>query len=185
MQYHRAQDFEQIFALQNRNLLSVLNVSERSEGFLNTAFTVQQFQEMDQSLGVIAAVDQGQVCGYIGAGTLTFYSKFLFPAALIQYAEKLNYQQRPLISYRCCIVNPLCIEKKYRGSGIFMELSQAMCDLVSVNYEIALAFVSIANQRSLHACQKMMQIMGQFVVENEIFLALIRDLRLSLKPKIR
>ena len=183
MEYRRPstqQDYEQMVELQNRNLFSVLAPAERLDGFLNTSFTVSDFQQMNQSIGVIVAVEDNQVKGYLCAASLEYYRSFPFPAACIYQADKIQHQTRVLSDYRVCLVNPICIDQAYRGGEVFMRLCQAMLEvLAQTDYEIALAFVAKANTRSLHACQKMMNVVGQFSKNGHAFSILIRNLNRS------
>lgn len=178
MKYRRPlqADFEGMLALQNRNLLAVLTPKEQEDGFLNTAFSLENFRAMDKSIAVIVAVEKDKVRGYLCAATLAFKECFPFPAALIKHANNHVYKGRTLSSYRACIVNPICIDKDYRGSGMFMGLCQAMLPIISREYELALAFVSVKNLRSLHACQKMMTIIDEFAVGEHRFAMLVREL---------
>ena len=131
MEYRRPlpEDYAQIIQVQNRNLFSALAAEERLDGFLNTAFTIADFQKMDQSVGVIVAVEAGQVHGYLCAATFAFYLGFPFPAACIHQAERISHQGRLLRDYRACLVNPICIDQAHRGTDVFTNLSQAMLDL--------------------------------------------------------
>ena len=179
MTYRRPteQDYLQMVELQHRNLFEVLAPEQRGDGFLSTAFTAAQFQAMNQSVGVVVGVAQNRVQGYLCAAALEF-PHAPFPAAAVRHAASVPYQGKALTQYRTCLVNPICIDQDHRGSDLFMGLCQAMLSvLAAADYEIALAFVSTANTRSLQACQKMMKVVSQFEENQHRFAFLMRDLR--------
>ena len=56
--YRRAQpgDLTAIIDLQNRNLEWNLAADERAQGFLSTAFSIDQFRRMDEEIAVVVAL---------------------------------------------------------------------------------------------------------------------------------
>jgi len=179
IEYRRAQsrlDFEQMTEIQAENLLSVLGPDQLSSGFLNTAFTVEQFEAMDESIAVIVALDHNKVCGYFCAATLDFFKQFPYPAGLVSQASKLSYKDKALSDYRCCIVNPICIDKDHRGGEIFSELCRSMIPIIAKDYEVALAFISTKNEKSFNCCKQLMEVLGKFQVKDHEFWVLIYDL---------
>ena len=146
--------FDQIVALQNKNLFSALVQKERSGGFLYTAFTKEQFQSMDNSLGIIVALEGDAVCGYLCATTNDFNQEFPFPAAMIRHCAHLSYKDQDLKSYPYFIANPLCIDQFYRGTEVFLNLCKAVLAIIPRQYEIAISLISTENNRSISACKK-------------------------------
>ena len=179
MQYRRAvdADFTEILALQQQNLRSSLLPHERGQGFLSRAYTLPELQEMNASVGVIVATDQGQVCGYFCAATPAWYARFPFPAALITETKHIEYQGKKLCDYEFCIVNPMCIAKNYRATFVFLGLCQAMINLITPRYELALSFVAVENTHGLKSHTRMMQAVKKFEVGAAQFWMLLRDLR--------
>jgi hypothetical protein len=74
MDYRRAlpEDFAAIVELQNRNLEWNLDERARSDGFLSTAFSIEQFKRMDEEVAIVVSVDAGKLCGYVCASTPAF-----------------------------------------------------------------------------------------------------------------
>ncbi|MBC3872480.1 hypothetical protein [Undibacterium flavidum] len=78
-----------ILALQSRNLLSNLSEAEQKNGFVITAFTVAQIEELLGYGGVFVAVDTSAnaqseiVIGYALTGTWAFFAQWpIFPFML-------------------------------------------------------------------------------------------------------
>lgn len=184
MQYRRVRedDYKQIVALQNENLSSNLTEEEKKGGFLSTQFTIEQFRAMDEALGLVVAVDGIEtVTGYLAATTLAFNECMPVPAAMIRHCSQVMYRGAPLTSYRLFVANPVCIAKKYRGMDVFVPLCEKLLELFQRDHQLALAFISAQNHRSLHACQKKMhmQIVSEFTVGTGTFHLLVRDFEIA------
>jgi hypothetical protein len=179
-------DFEQLVDLQNRNLISILNESEQLTGFLATAFTRQQFQEMDRELCISVCVDAGMIRGYLCASTLEFNKNFIFPAAMIAHASHILYNKKPLLSYRCFVSSPVCIEREYRGGGVFKRLCKKLIEHIPEEYELAISLISMQNNRSLDASTAVgMQIVAEFSLDGKSFWILVCPKSLYQKLKAR
>src|SRR3990167_8856492 len=114
LEYRRIlpEDFAEIMALQNRNLLAHLDLPDQQQGFLLTAFSEEQFKAMDREIAVVVAVDHGKICAYLAASTAHFNQTVPFPATMLNYCAHLHFQGKPLNSYQLVIPNPLCIAKE-------------------------------------------------------------------------
>lgn len=177
MEYRRPlpEDFSQILDLQNKNLFSALTSSDRKDGFLSTAYTKDQFLEMDRTLGAVVGVEAGKVCGYIFAGTEKFYRNFIRASALLDQCAKISYRGKPLTSYRFFIANPICIDKDYRGADVYVRLCDKLLETVPKDYDLVLGFISIENTRHLSAVKKVkMEVVGEFQSGEEKFCILAR-----------
>src|SRR3990167_6711788 len=102
MEFRRplSQDFEQMVVLQNKNLDTTLPQQQLADGFLSTAFTVEQFKMMDHQLCVIVCIDAGSVCGYLCASTIELNQSFPLQAVMLDYCSQCTYNKIPLMSYR-------------------------------------------------------------------------------------
>jgi hypothetical protein len=175
--YRRPQlgDFDQMVALQRRNLISALDPLDREDGFLATAFTAKQFQEIDNSLGIFVAVDEDKVCGYLCASTPAFNQNFPIPKAMLERCATLFYHGQRITNYRYVIASPACIEKSYRRTYVFLRLAERILSFISNQHELILTLISEKNTQSLHSAQKMgMEIIDQFDVEEQRFYILVR-----------
>ncbi|EKD55365.1 MAG: acetyltransferase, GNAT family [uncultured bacterium] len=169
--------FEQIFSLQNKNLISVVDQKDRQNGFLSTIFTQEQFQVMNKSLGIMVALKNDVVCGYLCATTIEFNQAFSFPAAMIKNCEDLFYQNRSLNAYQYFIASPMCIDKNFRGKEVFLNLCKALLAIIPKQYELAVSLISTENNRSLSASKKAgAKIIKQFEEQNKKFWILLFEL---------
>jgi ribosomal protein S18 acetylase RimI-like enzyme len=177
--YRRARqdDFAAIADLQNKNLAWNLAADERAEGFLSTAFSIDQFRQMDQEVAVIVALDGAQLCGYICASTPAFNMSMPFPAAMLKHASGIVYDGKALMDRRLCVTSPICIDRAHRGRGIYLGLCRTMIGLIAGRYDLAVAFVSTANERHLRAVSKMaFDRLGEFEKDGHRFLLIVYPL---------
>jgi hypothetical protein len=175
--YRRPQsaDFEQMVELQNRNLISVLEPLEAQDGFLATAFTVEQFKEIDRGLCVFVAVDKDTVCGYLCASTPEFNQDFPILSLMLECCSTLLYHGKPLTDYRYFIASPVCIERAYRGKMVFAHLADKILNCIPKDYELIVTLISEKNTRSLHATEKMgLKIIDRFLAGDHYFYILAR-----------
>lgn len=183
MEYKRpvADDFEQMVALQNKNLVSVLNPADKSDGFLSASFTSEQFKIMDNDLCVVICTDKNKVCGYICATSVEFNKQIPIVATMLEQLPFIIYQNKPLSAYNHAIPGPVCIDKDYRGQGILFNLYTEMkFYLLKEHKELELFTVLIAseNQRSVNAHKKLgMEVVGQYTFNGTIFWILVLPIK--------
>jgi len=186
LEYRRAlpEDFPQIVELQNKNLASALDDLSRQDGFLSTAYSLEQFEQMNNSICVIVGVDtnaeeasqgyEAKVQAYICAITKELCMNFRYPSLLISLCDELLYKGKPLSSYRYYLSNPICIDKGFRGTGVYTEICNHLAQFTVPDYDIAIGFISSANYRHLRAVRKLnVEIVGKFVADGEEFVIIV------------
>ena len=177
----KIEDFQQIVELQNKNLRSTLSDSEQENGFLSAAFSIEHFQEMNDDLCVVACFDNERICGYLAAGSIEFKKKFPLVAGMIDCFSKISYKNKSLINYQSFISGPICIDKNYRGMGIFEKLIASTLNFLlqqSNSPDLMTAFISSNNLRSTNAHKKIgMEVVGEFTFNNQTYLILAMPLK--------
>lgn len=168
MKYRRptSSDFEKIVNLQNRNIASSLNQSEKKDGFLSAQFSTQQFQDMDNDLCVIVCEDGESLIAYTCASTLEFNKSIPIVAAMLSHFSKITYRNQPLSNYHSFIYGPVCIDKPFRGKGVLLALSNHLLQFMQLEHpqlSLLTTFIAIENKRSINAHEKLgMENIGQF-----------------------
>jgi hypothetical protein len=169
------EDFAQMVDLQNRNLISVLEPHQLTEGFLATAFTADQFQVMDKDVSVFVALENDVVCGYLCASPPEFNRPFPILGVMLAQCDSLFYQDKAIRDYRYCVVGPICIDAAYRGQAVFSQLANRFLEGVSSQYELIVTLISEKNSRSLRTAHKMgMEIIDRFEAAGGYFHILAR-----------
>jgi hypothetical protein len=147
-----------------------LDKERKSQGFLSTAFTREQFKEMDAGYGIAVCVDDSKLVDYLCATTVEFNKALPLQNAMVECLATILYRGKPLSSHRLGLTTPACIDHRYRGQGIFFELCTKIVALAGARFDIAVAFISAANERSLRAS-------GRFMMSSESLNRAIRFLK--------
>jgi hypothetical protein len=144
-------DIDGILKLQALNLYTNLSESERLAGFVTTPFTADQIRTLLSNAGVFIAEDQGEVAGYIFAGTWDFFSQWPIFSYMVSRFPQLSFHETEITVGSTFQYGPVCIDRKLRGSGIFPHLFEAMRSSFAARFPIGLTFINQANPRSLSA----------------------------------
>ncbi|MCX7122451.1 MAG: GNAT family N-acetyltransferase [Gammaproteobacteria bacterium] len=188
MNYRRptGEDFDNMVQLQNKYLKSALSIEEQANGFLSVAFTADQFRAMDQDLCIAVCVsDQYQLVGYLCSSTPQFNQQFPLLAAMINRFPHIQYHGKPLSAYRSFLTGPGCIDKSFRGQGIYLNLYQKLFEMLPPGYEVALTMIANDNPRSLTGSKNSgREVLGQFEFNEKLFWILARPVKSNLRISI-
>ncbi|PWY55408.1 N-acetyltransferase [Legionella qingyii] len=176
MKYERPllNDFEQIVVLQNENLISRLSSSEKADGYLSEAFSVEQLKSMDEDICVFVCKDKERVCGYICVNSVEYNKNIPLVASMLDCFPDITYQGKPLSTYNIAISGPVCIDKAYRGQGLFFNLYNKLSEFLlneRPELELYVVLISSQNLRSVNAHKKLgMEDVGAFSFDKNDFL---------------
>ena len=170
-------DLKGILRIQSENLLSSLNAAEREQGFLSGTFTAEQLQVINDDVAVIVAVSDREVLGYLCSSTCALNMQFPLLAHMISRFSQISYKDRLLSEHRTFIAGPVCIDKPYRGRGVFENLYRRLIEEVDGKYDVGVAFVSEENPRSLsaHVEKVGMEEADRFEFKGKRYISLVLD----------
>ena len=148
-------ELEQILALQKKFLRGKTSVEEEKEnGFLTVEHTLDLLQKMDSLEHSIIVKDENDLAGY----ALTMPKEC---AAIIQELipmfknfDKIIYCGKPISDYLFYVMGQICVNKKYRGQGVFEMLYQKHKEIFQHKYDFIITEISTSNHRSLRAHTK-------------------------------
>jgi len=173
MVYRKADvsDYPGVMALQNENLITNLAPKDRSQGFLSVGFTHEQISEINQDVGIIVAAKGGDILGYLCASSCDYSRQFPVLKKMIEEFHRLQHDGISLQNLTTFIYGPVCIHKNARGMGVLENLFEALLRLLDGKYDLAVAFVSHENSRSLNAhIRKLgMKHIGEFEFNDRLF----------------
>jgi len=144
-------DVAGVLILQERNLFDSLPPSEREGGFLSARFSREQFLQMDRDVGVLVAVADRQVVGYLCASGVEFNRQFPLLATMIESYHAVSFQGRTLIDQQTFVYGPVCVDRDHRGRGVLRGLFRALIREICGRFDTGVAFVAEENARSLTA----------------------------------
>ena len=152
-QYRRAVggDYQEILQLQSANYIANLTEEERTSGFLSAQFSVDQTAQIAKDLGIMVAVLDGRVAGFLCAFRKEFSSGSPVVAEMLRSYPQFSFEDRSLSSFLSYIYGPVCIAREYRGRGLLRGLYEAQKKDLAGRFEIGVAFVSRSNAHSLRA----------------------------------
>lgn len=144
-------DLPSLLELQEANLLGNLPKEQHKDGFLSARFTSEQFAQMNREAAIVVAEDDGRSVGYACSAGVDFSRQFPILAAMIATFGQLTYLGTTLIDARVCIYGPVCVDRAWRGRGVLRGLIARMKEELAGQFDVAAAFISKTNTRSLAA----------------------------------
>jgi len=149
-------DLEAILALQKANLAQCLTLEEiQGQGFVSVNHSFDQLKKLNDYENHIIAKDNDKIIGYLLA--MTQQSKFDIPILFV--------------------VGQVCIDKEYRGQGIFDNCYFAYKKYYSDKYDFAITEIASTNLRSLNAHKRIgfKEIHSYFVTEETEWIVVLWD----------
>lgn len=148
-------EFRQILDLQSANHFNNINTEvKEAEGFVTVRHTLNLLKQMNNAAAQIIAVDNDKVIAYALVMLNEFQS--LIPVLKPMYGifDGLMYQDVPLKDLNYYVMGQICIDKNYRGTGLFKMLYQKHKEVYSSKFDLCLTEVSTSNPRSMKAHEK-------------------------------
>jgi hypothetical protein len=175
--YRRAipSDYPEIVRLNEANFVANLSAAEREDGFLSAVFTEQQVAAMAGDLGIVVAVVDSSVAGFLCAFRNEFDHGSPVVARMIASYERMGFEGKPLGSYHSYVYGPVCIDRAFRRKGLLRGLYDAHRREMAGQFEIGVALVARDNVHSLdaHVAGLGMIEAGDFEVNGNVFAAVV------------
>jgi len=150
-----SEELQQIIQLSYQNLRTKISEEEKnSQGFVSWNYSFELLQKMNAQYPHVIVKDNNKVVGY--ALVALKEAKDFHPALqqMIIDLEPLVYKGKNLSAYEYYIMGQVCIDKAYRGKGIFEMLYQKHRALFEKDYDFVVTEISIGNSRSMRAHEK-------------------------------
>lgn len=148
------EELEQIQKLNKKNLKQYISKEEQQEqGFVTWLYTIDLLKQMQQQAPSVIVKDGERVVGY--ALTALKESRTFHPDldTFFIHLENIIYRNKPLGLHDFYCMGQICIDKEYRGSGVFQLLYQKHKEAYSPSFDFLLTEISTSNLRSLKAHQ--------------------------------
>ncbi|HSF55036.1 MAG TPA: GNAT family N-acetyltransferase [Algoriphagus sp.] len=149
------EELEGILSLQRINLPQNISDSEKSEqGFVTVHHSFDQLAGMNKIAPHLIAKDGEKVIGYILA--MTKASKTLIPVLvpMFEQFDQVIFEGKPVSNYNYLVIGQICVDKNYRGQGIFDKMYEAYKSIFSESFDFAITEIAISNMRSIKAHQR-------------------------------
>ncbi len=145
-------DIDGILHLQKINVKQSLSSDEiQSQGFVTVNHTPELLMLLNDRERHIIATDAGKVVGYVLA--MTEESRFDIPILIPMFEvfDQVPYKGKAISDYHYLVVGQVCIDKEYRGQGIFDACYRTYKEQYSTTYDFAITEIARSNPRSLNA----------------------------------
>ena len=139
-------ELQKVLELQRRNIKSALSLDERqSEGFVTVVHDLDLLRRMQEFCPHIVARSGESIVGY----ALAMVPDLRHQIPLLVPLFDLTDQLLPHTNY--LVMGQICIDKPYRGKGIFSGMYRFYRDQLHKHYDCLVTEVADENQRSLKA----------------------------------
>ncbi|AKD03768.1 GNAT family N-acetyltransferase [Pontibacter korlensis] len=145
-------ELEGILSLQKANLKIGLPEGEiESQGFVTVDHSLEVLQRFNQIEKHVIAKDGEKVVGYVLA--MTKESRFDIPILLPMFEvfDNIKFRGKVVSAYNYMVVGQVCVDKDYRGKGIFGDCYLTYKQHYSEKYDFAITEIAKSNLRSLKA----------------------------------
>ncbi|MCR9290679.1 GNAT family N-acetyltransferase [Saprospiraceae bacterium] len=148
-------DLEQILHLQQINLpTNISNLEAEKEGFVTVEHDLNLLNEMNEPYPHIVARENEKVVGYALVMLRSLEEKIPILVSMFKEINLINYKKQLLANAKYLVMGQICIDKAYRGKGIFQGLYDEMNARLSPHFQYIITEVSARNIRSLKAHYK-------------------------------
>jgi len=181
-------DIESILKLHFKYQVDSIEEEDKKDGFVTTSFTKEQLSSLiSQEQGLFIALEDDEVVGYVMSASWEFWSIWPMFAYMIQDLDNLEYLGQKLSVKNSYQYGPVCIDKKYRGSGLLEELFDFSRVEMAKKYPILVTFINKINPRSYAAhTQKLgLTLIKEFEFNNNSYYELVYDTSKPVKNLIR
>lgn len=148
-------DLEGIITLQKKNLKTDLSPLEiKEQGFVTVSHTLDDLKKMHLHEKNIIAKDGEQVIAYVLG--MTEQSKNDIPKLVELYEsfDHIQFKGMPVGDYHYIVVGQVCVDKNYRGQGLFDQCYEAYKNHFASCYDFAITEIACINLRSMKAHER-------------------------------
>ncbi len=149
------EELQQVYNLSFQNLRTNLKKEEiAKEGFTSWDYSPELLQQLHSLQPSVIVKDDEKVVAY--ALVALKESSAFHPdlEKMIQHLDKLFYKEKLLRAYNYYVMGQICIDKNYRGKGLFDMLYRHHKKLYRHQFDFVVTEISTANTRSAHAHEK-------------------------------
>lgn len=148
-------DLQQILDLQAKNLPSHISLEEKkAEGFVTIHHDFKLLAAMNQPYPHVVARQNGQIVGYTLVMQRDFATAIPYLQPMFKMIDQQRYRGQLLADAAYFVMGQVCIEKDYRGQGLFQKLYEKLKDGLVAHFDLVITEVSLKNPRSIRAHEK-------------------------------
>lgn len=141
-----------ILQLQQENLALHLSTEEiLQQGFVTVEHHLEDLERMHLAGPSIIAKENNRVIAYVLAMTLQARDHIPILEPMFMMFEHIEFQGKPLLEIPFIMIGQVCVDRPYRGQGVFEKCYETFRDYFQSRYAFALTEIAVRNQRSIRA----------------------------------
>lgn len=149
------EDLSSILKLQAENLLIALTDEEKEkEGFLTIVHTLEELSRLNDFEKHVVAKVADNIVAYVLVMTKASRDDLPDLIPMFDIFDQTDYKGKPIASYDYIAVGQVCVDKKFRGQGLFDRNYAFYKETNQGKYELAVTEIATKNIRSLKAHQR-------------------------------
>jgi len=148
-------ELEQIVQLSHKNQKLYINAAEKEkEGFVTWEYSFDLLKKMQGQQPHVIVKDKDHLAGYalVALKEAGAFHKDL--ATMFKNLETVTYNDKLLSEYKYYVMGQVCVDKEYRGKGVFNMLYQQHKKLFKDRFDFVVTEISPNNTRSVRAHEK-------------------------------
>lgn len=148
----KEEELQGILQLQQQNLTTALTAEEKqSQGFVTVVHSFADLQRLNNIKKHIIAKDGEKVIAYLLAMTVQSKEDIPVLQPMFDLFREIPFTGKTVADYRYLVVGQVCIDKAYRGQGIFDDCYAFYKETYKNKYDFAITEIAATNHRSLAA----------------------------------
>ncbi|MDY4005960.1 MAG: GNAT family acetyltransferase [Fusobacterium varium] len=145
-------DLDRVLDLLRTNHVDTISEEEKQNGFVTTNITKEQLCNlMETEKGITVAEDGDRIVGFALAGSWNFWQPWPLFTYMIEHLKEFELNGETLTVENSYQYGPVCLDKKYRGTGIFEKLFTFSLKSMADRFPYMVTFINQVNPRSYAA----------------------------------
>jgi ribosomal protein S18 acetylase RimI-like enzyme len=149
------EELEQIVSLSDQNTRAKISEEERqSQGFVSWNYSLGLLRKMNEQHPHVIVKEDQRVIGYALVALKEAGAFHPDLQAMTLHLDMISYNNKKLSDYDYYVMGQICVDKAYRGKGVFELLYQKHREIFEKSYDFIVTEISTRNTRSLRAHEK-------------------------------
>ncbi len=145
-------DITKLLELQSINLEQSLEQTEvDQQGFVTVLHTPELIKKFMALAPQVVAQYGDELIGYSLSMHPLLRDEIPILIPMFNLFDQLIYNEKPLNTYTYIVNGQICVDKPWRGKGLFEKLYQKQKEALQEDYEMIITEIATRNQRSLRA----------------------------------
>lgn len=145
----------QILALQAINLIAAISQEEKNEqGFVTVKHDLETLAQMNDPFPHVIALDGDRVVGYCLVMLQSMRDRVQILKSMFDQIDNQHIDGVSLREINYLVMGQVCIDKDYRGQGVFHHMYDHMKSVMSPTFDMIITEISSHNTRSIRAHEK-------------------------------